>query len=264
MINGFSSPKLSFGERLEYLMKQDGINIVKKGADRELSKRMYNKGVLHYSGEDYDTKNKNINTARRRIEEHRKVESASNISGYWLKAYCDYFHCSADYLFGYIELPTHEKTNIKNATGLSVKAIERITSKNGNIPKQDFLNSFILSEEYIEIEHSMGWIKNNCHNIKYYYSLCESVKSATKKAKNQEEFYKLDDMLCEYANKLEHNGSQIQFLMYQCNLSFGNFLNGIRKSWSNEVRSTLETLEKPLPGLDSAKKYYKEKAPDTD
>lgn len=124
MNNGFINPKLSFGERLEYLMKEAGINIAKKGADRELSIRMYNEGVFQYNSEDYDTKNKNIDTARRRIEEHRKVASASEISGRWLKAYCDYFHCSADYLFGYIELSTHEKTNINKATGLSDKPIQ--------------------------------------------------------------------------------------------------------------------------------------------
>ena len=154
-----------------------------------------------------------------------------------------------DYLLGNIECETHDIQFIHDKTGLSEDAIKRIISKNGNTPNQDFLNSFILSEEYIEIEHSMSWIKNDCHNIKVYHPVFENIKAAIEKAENEEEFHRLDNKLQEYASHLEHNGSQIQFLMYQCSLSFGNFLNNIRKSWSNEVRSILESLEKPLPGL---------------
>lgn len=174
-----------------------------------------------------------------------------------IKKICIVLKCSSDYLLGLDNCTTKDTQFIHDKTGLSEKAIGRITSKNGNTPKQDFLNSFILSEEYIEIEHSMSWIENNCHNIKVYHPVFENIKIAIEESENQEEFYRLDDKLQEYANHLEHNGSQIQFLMYQCNLSFGNFLNNIRKSWSNEVRSILESLEKPLAGLDSVKEYYK-------
>lgn len=161
----------------------------------------------------------------------------------------DIFRCSIDYLLCRSDCTSVDNHYISLKTGLSDKAIEQITSKNGNTPKQDFLNSFLLSEEYLEIRHNMSWIENNCHNIKVYYPVFENIKTAIEKAENQEEYYRLDDKLQEYANHLEHNGSQIQFLIYQCNLSFGNFLNSIRKSWSNEVHSTLESLEKPLPGL---------------
>ena len=161
----------------------------------------------------------------------------------------DIFRCSIDYLLCRSDCTSVDNHYISLKTGLSDKAIEQITSKNGNTPKQDFLNSFLLSEEYLEIRHNMSWIENNCHNIKVYYPVFENIKTAIEKAENQEEYYRLDDKLQEYANHLEHNGSQIQFLIYQCNLSFGNFLNSIRKSWSDEVHSTLESLEKPLPGL---------------
>lgn len=175
----------------------------------------------------------------------------------------DIYHVSIDYLLCRSNCTSVDNHYISLKTGLSDKVIKCITSKNGNTPKQDFLNSFILSEEYIEIEHSLSWIKNDCHNIEVYHPIFENIKAAIKKAENQEEFHRLDNKLQEYASHLEHNGSQIQFLMYQCSLSFGNFLNNIRKSWSNEVCSTLKSLEKPLAGLDSAKEYYKKRILDT-
>lgn len=125
MNNGFLNPDISFGKRLEFLMEEDGI-VIKRGASAELSKRLYKRGILKYNNIDYDAQNKERDNVRNRIDEHRKTDSAENISGHWLKIYCDYFHCSADYLFGYIELPTHEKTNIKNHTGLSKNAIDKL------------------------------------------------------------------------------------------------------------------------------------------
>lgn len=163
------------------------------------------------------------------------------------------FHCSIDYLLCRSDCTSVDNHYISLKTGLSDKAIERITSKNGNTPNQDFLNSFILSEEYLEIEHNMFWIENNCHNIKLYYSVFENMKAAIETTENQEEYYRLDDKLQEYANHLEHNGNQILFLIYQCSLSFGNFLNKIRETWSNEISLTLKSLESPMPGLEKPK-----------
>ncbi len=163
------------------------------------------------------------------------------------------FHCSIDYLLCRSDCTSVDNHYISLKTGLSDKAIERITSKNGNTPNQDFLNSFILSEEYLEIEHNMFCIENNCHNIKLYYSVFENMKAAIETTENQEEYYRLDDKLQEYANHLEHNGNQILFLIYQCSLSFGNFLNKIRETWSKEISLTLKSLESPMPGLEKPK-----------
>lgn len=176
---------------------------------------------------------------------------------------CKLLHCDVDYLLGNIECETHDIQFIHDKTGLSEDAIKRIISKNGSTPDQDFLNSFILSEAYTEIEYNMNWAKNDCHNISNYYKAFMEINSAIEKTMDKDEFSKLDIMRDRYASKLEHNGNQIQYLMYQCSLAFGNFMNSIRKSWSKEVSSILEDLEAPLPGLDSVKEYYRTKAPDT-
>ncbi len=125
MKNGFSNLIPTFGQRLENLMRDDGIT-KKQGAATELSERLFEKGILEYNSPDYDNQGKQKSNVAHTIREHLKKESAGNVDGYWLKIYCDYFHCSADYLFGYIELPTHEKNNIKNHTGLSENAIDKL------------------------------------------------------------------------------------------------------------------------------------------
>lgn len=162
MNNVFTKPKHSFGTRLETLMKQDGIDVSKKGANTILARKMIEKGNLSFLVNE-DSK-KRIETARTRIENHRKTESAENTEGKWLKAYCDYFKCSADYLFGYIELPTHEKNNIKNHTGLSENAIDKlinlynIANSNENTFRShdaleylDIISNLLTSEDFLMI-----------------------------------------------------------------------------------------------------------------
>lgn len=126
--------KNTFGDRLEFLMKEKGINTTEKGANTKLAKDMLKTKCLpFYVNEALKAQE----SARVRIGEHRKTISAESIEGKWLKAYCDYFGCSADYLFGYISLTTHEETNIEKETGLSRSAIKQLqhftTYKQGKI-----------------------------------------------------------------------------------------------------------------------------------
>lgn len=99
----------------------------------------------------------------------------------------------------------------------------------------------------------MYWIENDCHNISSYYKAFEEINSAIKKAIDRDEYNRLDNMREHYASKLEHNGNQIQYLIYQCSLSFGNFMNKVKKTWNKEAKFMLESMETPLPGLEKAK-----------
>lgn len=163
------------------------------------------------------------------------------------------FHCSIDYLLCRSDCTSVDNHYISLKTGLSDKAIERITSKNSNTPSQDFLNSFILSAEYLEIRNNMHWIENDCHNISNYYKAFEEINAVIEKTTDKDEYNRLDNMRDCYASKLEHNGNQIQYLIYQCGLSFGNFMNKVKKTWSKEVKLMLESMESPMPGLEKPK-----------
>ena len=55
-----------------------------------------------------------------------KAKSTTNISAHTVKMLCDYFHCSADFVLGRINSPTHEKTDIHEVTGLSDQAIDTL------------------------------------------------------------------------------------------------------------------------------------------
>ncbi|MDO4332759.1 MAG: helix-turn-helix transcriptional regulator [Eubacteriales bacterium] len=164
---------------------------------------------------------------------------------------CNFYNCEIDYILGKISEKNKQYADIRQATGLSLKSIARITSHNSNSPGHNaFLDTFITSDEYCEITHNMYWIENNCNNISHYCKLMEETKTVIENIEDESEFCKLDDMLYNYADKAEHNGNQILFLLYQCSLSFGNFLNKIKDTWNEQVKLTLKSLETPMPGLE--------------
>lgn len=70
-----------------------------------------------------------VDIVRKEVTKNLKDYDCRNSK--FLYAYCIMFGCSADYLLGFIDLPTHADTDIHNETGLTKDAIN-ILSKNKN------------------------------------------------------------------------------------------------------------------------------------
>ena len=49
--------------------------------------------------------------------------------GYWMVRICNFLGCDMDFLFGHIDLKTHDAQFIHEHTGLSEKAIEKLFNK---------------------------------------------------------------------------------------------------------------------------------------
>ncbi len=98
----------NLGERLRYLMDAKGIEKAP-----ELAKEMSEDG-----GDVVD-----IKSATRSINLHLGGKPVTSLSGSWIKRYCDFFDCSADFLMGYINESTHEIASVAEYTGLSEDAI---------------------------------------------------------------------------------------------------------------------------------------------
>ena len=113
------SKNATFGERLTALREYNEIKSVQKLAES-----------IFYTMETYQkTNDEEVNTAtieiiRKRIASHLKANC--NPKMIYIKEYCDYFNCSADYLLGYINYPTHKQTDIGKETGLSPRSIKQL------------------------------------------------------------------------------------------------------------------------------------------
>ena len=128
---GFSIP--DFGKRLEHLMTAAGYDVTKRGTDRKLSKAMHaasclpvNEKISMDATDAAELLEKSIDNNRKVIGTHRKA--AAPPSTEWIMAYCKFFRCSADYLLGYIDGPTHEAVEIERETGLSEASVDVLRS----------------------------------------------------------------------------------------------------------------------------------------
>lgn len=115
-----------FKNRLWKLMDSKGISTAKK-----LAKALYDgKYVTINQKDSFDDPDtiyyRAIDGVEKKIQRHLNSDSIQKLQGEYVKAYCDFFGCSADYLFGYIDLPTHTETDIYEKTGLSENAIKKI------------------------------------------------------------------------------------------------------------------------------------------
>ena len=93
------SSNYNFSERLRNLMNK--YNPMLKNANK-LSEAMHKKGILKYEEINREGKPKTerecIRNKERTIKEHLGYSDCKNVSTEWIKYYCDFFECSADYL----------------------------------------------------------------------------------------------------------------------------------------------------------------------
>lgn len=115
-----------FKNRLWKLMEKKKIDSASKLAE-ELCKHNLVKVNVRESDEFLSEKHiaqKKIWSTENKIKKHLNSDDTSNLQGEFVTAYCTFFSCSADYLFGNIECSTKEKQICKDLTGLSEDAID--------------------------------------------------------------------------------------------------------------------------------------------
>lgn len=91
----------------------------------------------------------------------------------FLYAYCIIFKCSADYLLGFIDLPTHADTDVYKKTGLAKDSIDMLSkNKNSYFPFIVTTINFLLeNDEHIEDKLKLLRL------IQQYILLSQNIKS---------------------------------------------------------------------------------------
>lgn len=130
MKKGRTSPL--FNDRLKYLYKLKGINVSEenRGWAQECAKSFFCMRIIEYSTHPDSTEVKQINDVGRQLRRHINREDPPDIV--WIKRYCAFFDCSADYLLGLQDAPRKDILSASEITGLSyqsIKVLEKISDK---------------------------------------------------------------------------------------------------------------------------------------
>ncbi len=115
-----------FGRKLLLLMDKK-----KCESPKELATALYEKKLVtvkSHSSDIYKARINAIGSIEKKIRAHIRAKDARCLQGEYVHAYCQFFCCSADFLFGYTEI---ESSNIDirqicEKTGLSERAVKNL------------------------------------------------------------------------------------------------------------------------------------------
>ena len=96
-----------FHNRLEYLMNQQGIKSAPKLATLLVEKDLVSVNQGFYDDDSDERKNK-IGSITKKVRKHLAEESVDRIQGEFIRAYSEFFNCSADFLLGYTPIKTKD------------------------------------------------------------------------------------------------------------------------------------------------------------
>ena len=116
-----------FVNRLAFLCSQKGVEYKEiENLPRILATRLVDAGIVSLL-DGVGERDKVIENTRQKIA--RDIKKGAPIKVEFLDWYCRFFGCSADYLMGYIDTPTHEEKEIQELTGLNDGAVRTLLHK---------------------------------------------------------------------------------------------------------------------------------------
>lgn len=118
-----------FGDRLRRLMVDKSLH--------EVATAFYSSGLINVTPRNkknkkersaFDKRDSAIGSIEKRIREHLNADGPECLQGEYVMAYCKYFNCSADYLYGYTDVrsPDVDIRKICERTGLSEQAVKHL------------------------------------------------------------------------------------------------------------------------------------------
>lgn len=176
-----------FYNRLWKLMEARNLSTA-----RELAQALYAEGIVPVDSTSEDEISI-IASMTRRIQEHLNLEGTDKLQGRYVKAYCDFFGCSSDYLFGLSLIKSGNPDIIRfcEATGLSEKSVGRLIEDLPEDVKRDlvgFWSSVLESNLFYGVPlefHQM------CYELGQYriaQGQIKTINMAAKKIDNSDKF----------------------------------------------------------------------------
>lgn len=119
-----------FGQKLMNLMQESGCDTPKALATKLFEAKLVT--VKTRGNNIYKNKDNAIGSVEKKIRNHLHANDANCLQGEFVRAYCTFFQCSADYLFGYTDIrtPSIDVRKMCEMTGLSEKTISRFIQCN--------------------------------------------------------------------------------------------------------------------------------------
>lgn len=143
-----------------------------------------------------------------------------------IKKICKVLDCSSDYLLGLNDCTSKDNQFIHDKTGLSEKAINRISTPKGNL----FLDTLITSNEFYEIDTYFSQLETV---INHFNSCYKSLKQCEEKAQSIEkgttEYQENDELYFSLMHSAQRWDAEQTSNIYMMGILFGKLLDEYKK-----------------------------------
>lgn len=148
-----------------------------------------------YNSPENNSYRQAVDTIYKRVKIDLRNTDFKKTSGEYMLAYCKFFHCSADYLLGLIDMPTHAKTNIHAKTGLSTEAIEQLIKWNEKTKLPNcgsYHKSILFISDLLECCGIQATaLAENVHNCLFWKKISETPNLTSKITKDKYDKYEV-------------------------------------------------------------------------
>ena len=221
-----------FKNRLWKLMQSKNLE-----TPRELAKELFKNSPNIIDSKDGDG-NSAVLGITRIIQKHLNLDGTDKLQSRYVLAYCKYFNCSSDYLYGLSDISSGNRDVIDfcEATGLTEKSVKRlieglpVESKEVLIDFWSYvLDSqlfYILPYEFRHMCYDLGFVRISDEKVKFYNSIDAKIN-------NSDDFTNvLNSMMIEEYQKFTqpHTGSYYMHL-YKMTYNFSEFLENWAKDY---------------------------------
>lgn len=163
-------------------------------------------------------------------------ETAFNgISIAQLTAICEEFDCSISYLLGEYEARSYDLEFICQKTGLTEASIKKIYSQ-----KNDFLNTFIESDYYYDIDYNYDQLSNSFLRLCSFATFLNNIEAQAKSVnKNSSSYQKLNEQFSDALSASERLELQVNYNIYQMGILFGEIWRKYKQDKTNIIHQQL-------------------------
>lgn len=241
------SDKTLFCNRLWGLMEQRQLDTA-----RGLATQLYDAGLVAVNqGENFNSPAVNrgnaIGSVEKKIQAHLKAKTPDKLQGEYVMAYCVFFGCSADYLFGNTDIQSgnSDVRHFCKCTGLSEKAVRRLIEELPSDIKVDLIKfwSDVLDSNVfygIPLEfHQM------CYELGQYQAAqnqIQMINKASKQMDNSDTFVETWRAMMEenYLKEAEpHNGAYHMHLN-EILVNFTSYLEMWAEEYTEQHRNVVD------------------------
>ncbi len=181
-----------FKVRLSKLMVAKGYK-----NSNDLARALYEQNLVSVKSKITDVtledeiKKNAIGSIVKKVRKHMVADSASEIQGEFIVAYCALFECSADYLLGYSNVVSRDITvqSICESTGLSEKTVLKLMDPRIQLGLSEML-SYMFEDDTWPLMLSDYWrqLLSAAVNNSYSYGHLEAIDKVLEEHKGEESF----------------------------------------------------------------------------